>query len=56
MFMMSHNDGNHTKKSAFPPHVTLYDETIKVQFDCGYLETSLEIGDHLKPVLPLLIF
>jgi len=50
MFMMSQNDSNHLKKSAFPPHVTLYDETIvtiiNVQFDCGYLETSLEIGDH----------
>jgi len=29
-----HNDSKHRKKSAFPPHVTLYDE-IKVQFGCS---------------------
>ena len=34
-----HNDSNHRKKSGFPPHITLYDET-KAQFGCGYLETS----------------
>jgi len=28
--------------SAFPPHVTLYDET-KVHFGCGYLDTAPEV-------------
>jgi len=45
MFMMLNNDSNHGKKSAFPPQVTLYDET-KVQFGCGYFETSPEVRDH----------
>jgi len=43
MFMMQHNDSNHRKKSAFPPQVTLYEET-KVQFGCGDLETVLPTG------------
>jgi len=34
MFMMLHDDSNHRKKTAFPPRVTLYDET-KLQFGCG---------------------
>jgi len=36
---------NHRKKRAYPPYVIVYDET-KMQFGCGYLETSPEIGDH----------
>jgi len=27
MFMVSHKNSNHRKKSGFPPYVTLYDET-----------------------------
>ena len=44
-FMMQPNDCHHQKKSAIPPYVTLYDET-KVQFGCGYLETSPAIRDQ----------
>jgi len=37
-------DSNH-RKSAFPPFVTLCDET-KVQSGCSYLETPPEVRDH----------
>jgi len=46
IFMMQHNDSNHRKKSAFPPQVTLYQET-KVQFGCGDLETVLPTGTYI---------
>jgi len=42
--MMQHSDSTH-RKSAFPPQVTLYDET-KVQFGCGGLETAPKGRDH----------
>jgi len=45
MFMMQHSDCNHRKKSGFPPHVTLYDET-KVQFGCSDFEAAPEVRDH----------
>ena len=37
------NDSSHLKKSAFPPHVTLYDET-KVQVGCGDLDQHQKFG------------
>ena len=45
MIMMQHNGSNRREKSAFPPHVTLYDET-KLQFGRDDLETAPEVRDH----------
>jgi len=42
---MQHNDSSYRKKSAFPPHITLYDET-KLQFGCRDLETVPEVRVH----------
>jgi len=39
MFIMERKNSSHQRKSAFPPYVTLYDET-KWQFGCGYLQTA----------------
>ena len=38
-------DSNHRKNYAFPPNVTVYNET-KVQFGCGHLHTAPEVEDH----------
>jgi len=43
--MMQHNNSDHRNKSAFPSHVTLYDDTM-VQFGCGDLETAPKVRDH----------
>jgi len=49
--MMSHNDRNYRKKIAFPPHVTLCDETMtRLPPDCT------RSWGTLIPVLQLLIF
>jgi len=43
---MQRKNSSHRRKSAFPPYVTLYDET-KSQFGCGYLQTAQEITESL---------
>jgi len=51
MFLMQHNDSNYRKKSAFPPYVTLHDET-KVTVHLGFLYTRdghlILLGGHFE--------
>ena len=46
MFIMQRKNSSHRWKSAFPPYVTLYDET-KSQFGCGYLQIAQETPESL---------